>query len=308
MILITGITGKSGKWLLERLIKEQTTVSGMRLLEKKIRVTLRNSSDTTAIDRCPLDIEKVYGNLDDINFVRSAMDNVTTVLHIAGIYSSLNIVKAAVENNDINWLILVHTTGIFSKYKSASSEYIQIEEEIADLLKNKNIKLTILRPTMIYGSIVDKNVAIFIRMVDKLKFFPLVNNAKYLLQPVHEKDLGNAYFQILVNKEKTVDRDYVLSGKEPIMLIDMLKIIGQYLGKNNIFISVPFLLAYSGGWILYILSFGRVDYREKIQRLVENRNFDHDDAIQDFGYSPVSFEDGVKDEINEYIKNNKKLS
>jgi len=300
MILITGITGKSGKWFLERLESEKKSSSNNKLHEHGFRAVVRKTSDTGMLDRCFVNIEKVYGDLHDFNFVKSAMNDVSIVLHIAGIHSSLNVVKAAMENN-VKWLILVHTTGVYSKYKSASSEYLSIEREIETLIKNKDVKLTILRPTMIYGSIHDKNVIIFIKMVDKLKLFPVVNHALYLLQPVHEKDLGNAYYHVLANEEKTGNKNYNLSGKEPIMLIDMLKTIGKILGRTNIFISIPFPFAYFGGCLLYIFTFGKVDYREKIQRLVEDRVFDHDDASRDFGYAPMSFEEGIKSEINEYM-------
>ena len=160
--------------------------------------------------------------------------------------------------------------------------------------------MTILRPTMIYGRTSDRNVIVFIKMVDKLRFFPVVNHAKYLLQPVHAKDLGNAYYQVLVNASVTRNKNYILSGKEAILLIDMLKIIGDYLEKKNTFISIPFPIAYIGAYCLYILTIGKVDYREKVQRLVEPRVFSYREASLDFGYSPMSFKEGVKDEIIEY--------
>jgi nucleoside-diphosphate-sugar epimerase len=139
-------------------------------------------------------------------------------------------------------------------------------------------------------------------MVDRLHFFPVVNHAEYLLQPVHEKDLGEAYYYVLINEETTRNKNYNLSGKDPIFLIDILKTIGKYLGKTNKFISIPFAIAYCGGWLLYLITIGKIDYREKIQRLVEPRVFDHSEATKDFGYLPVSFEEGIKNEINEYKK------
>ena len=44
------------------------------------------------------------------------------------------------------------------------------------------------------------------------------------------------------------------------------------------------------------------DIREKVQRLVEPRAFSHSEATKDFGYNPLNFEEGVKPEIEEYIK------
>jgi uncharacterized protein YbjT (DUF2867 family) len=293
MILVTGITGKSGKWFLERLIKENRK-------DLQLRVIVRKGSDTTRIDNSGLNIQKVYGDLSDKSFVEQCVKDVQTVLHIAGIQKSLNVVEAAIKNN-VTWLILVHTTGIYSKYKKASADYLEIEKKIQSKIANSKIALTILRPTMIYGSLNDGNMTVFIKMVDKLRFFPVVNGGKYALQPVYEKDLGDAYYQVLTHADVTKNRNYNLSGKNPILLIDIFKLIGENLNKRNTFISIPFPAAYACSLILFVVSFGLVDYRERVQRLVERRTFSHEDAVQDFNYSPIPFADGLKMQVQKYL-------
>lgn len=302
MILITGITGKSGQYLFNEIINNSELIS-----DKHFRLIIRNSlvADTFRSDKVL--IEKYIGDLNNIDFIDEAMKDVDIVINIAGIYYSENIVKSAMKNK-VKWIILVHTTGIFSKYKYASKEYKRIENNIINQLKNTNIDLTIVRPTMIYGNLNDKNISTFIRMVDKLIIFPVVDGGKYLLQPVCAKDLGLAYFSILLNHHVTRNKEYTLSGKEPIYLIDLLKIIADYLGKKRIFISIPYFFAYCLACILYFSTFGKIDIREKTQRLVEDRAFSHDLASKDFNYNPVDFNEGVKEEINDYInKKNRKL-
>lgn len=210
------------------------------------------------------------------------------------------LVEAAVRVG-VKRLILVHTTGIYSKYKAAGEGYRQIEKKVEQLVEGKDIQLTYLRPTMIYGNVHDANVVIFMKMVDKLRIFPVVNGAKYELQPVWCGDLGKAYYQVLMNPETATKRNYNLSGGQPIMLLDMFKVMAKYLGVKNTFISVPFPIAYGLAWMLYLVTIGKKDFREKVQRLVEPRTFDHTDATRDFGYEPVNFEDGVKGEIMEYL-------
>lgn len=179
--------------------------------------------------------------------------------------------------------------------------YRIIEKKVEQLIDGTDIQLTYLRPTMIYGNVNDHNVAIFMKMVDKLRLFPVVSGAKYELQPVWCGDLGKAYYQVLMNPEKANRRNYNLSGGRPILLIDMFKVMAKYLGVKNTFISVPFWFAYTLAWILHLLTFTKCDFREKVQRLVEPRTFDYTDAANDFGYSPVNFEDGIKSEIQEYL-------
>ncbi|MGD0021855.1 MAG: NAD(P)H-binding protein [Smithellaceae bacterium] len=294
MILLTGMTGKSGRWFLQNLINSNENIRSTRF-----RVVVRNSSNTDLINKSGLSIEKANGDLNDSIFLDEVMKDIDTIFHIAGIHTSLKVVKAAIKNN-VKWIVLVHTTGIYSKYKSAGEEYRQTEKLIEELISGSNITLTILRPTMIYGSLNDNNVAIFIKMVDKLHFFPVVNHASYPLQPVHEKDLGDAYYRVLINERITKGRNYILSGKSPILLIDIFKTIGRLLGKKNKFISVPYRIAYFGAVIVYFTSLGKIDYREKVQTLVEPRIFSYEDAKKDFGYSPMSFEEGIINEIDEY--------
>ena len=197
-------------------------------------------------------------------------------------------------------LILIHTTGIYSKYKAAGEEYREIDSFVYITCKEHNIVLTILRPTMIYGNTTDNNVVKFIKMVDKLPLMPVVNGARYELQPVHYKDLGDAYYAVLMNEEATANRDFNLSGGEPIMLRDMLSEIGKNLGKKLKFISCPFGLAYLGAWLVYIVTLKKMDYREKVQRLCEPRIFSHEEATRAFGYNPRIFQIGVVDEVKQY--------
>mgnify|MGYP003586083839 CR=1 FL=1 len=284
-LLIAGLSGRTGRYFLNE-------INNKKLNDYEIYATVRNTD--TVLDG---NINKVIIDLDDFNKLNEFLVGFDTVFHIVNIKKSVNVVKAAINNN-VRWVILVHTTGIYSKFKSASQEYIEIEKQIEDLIKDTNTKITILRPTMIYGSLDDQNMSFFIKMVNKLKIFPIVNNGKYYLQPVHQEDLGKAYYSVLINEDKTIGNNYNLSGKDKLYLIDILKTISNKLNKKTIFISIPFSIAYFGGWCVYLLSFTKIDLREKIQRLVEPRAYDHDDAIKDFNYSPIPFEEGIGREID----------
>ena len=101
-------------------------------------------------------------------------------------------------------------------------------------------------------------------------------------------------------------RDHV-GGGAPILLRDLLSEMGRQLGRKRVrFLSVPHWLAYGGAVGLFGLSLGRLDLREKVQRLCEDRAYPHDEARRDFGYDPLPFSEGVRNEILEYL--NKKQS
>ena len=232
MLLLTGITGHTGRFFLQELINNK--------YEGSIRCIVRETSDTSLLDSSGLHIEKVVCNLDDQESIEKAMVGVETVMHIYNIHHSPVIVKSAIENK-IKRAILVHTTGIYSKFKDASQEYKDIEEKISELINKPNCltSITILRPTMIYGDLCDSNMSKFIRIVDKLRIIPVINGGDSLLQPVNARDLGKAFFTVLMSPEAVVRKAYNLSGEKPIRTLDVLKLISKELNKKTVFISVP---------------------------------------------------------------------
>lgn len=293
MLLVTGITGHTGKYFLQELIANN--------YKGKIRCVVRESSDTSMFDNSGLQIEKAVGDLNDKEFVNACMKNVDAVVHIVNIRYSINIVEAAIKNN-VSRAILVHTTGIFSKFRMASDEYKDIESKLQYMIKDKLIKVTILRPTMIYGDTCDHNISKFIKMVDKLRLFPVINHGSGLIQPVNARDLGKAYYSVLVLPSKKAKGEYILSGEKPITMLDTFKLISKNLGKKTTFISFPLGFGVFLARFLKIITLGKVDYIEKVLRMSEDRCFSHEEAKKDFGYSPMSFEDGIRMEVKEYLK------
>lgn len=298
-LLITGITGRSGKYFGNILIKNK--------FEGKIVALIRDENKFKNMFGQQNIIDYVIGDLTNEETIADIItkNQIETIFHIYNIKHSLNIVKSALSSGCVKRLILVHTTGIYSKYKSAGAEYLEIESKIFDMLKGSNISLTILRPTMIYGSLDDKNISTFIKLVDKFRIFPLVGGGKYELQPVNHVDLGNAYYQVLINPDITKNKNYTLSGGTVVYLKDILQNVSKLLHKKTWFVNVPFWLAYSAANIVCFLSFKKIDYREKVQRLVEPRAYTNTDAVNDFGYSPIDFYDGLKDEVKLYIDSKK---
>ncbi len=292
MLLVTGITGHSGSHFLKELANN--AYSG------PIRCVVRETSNTAEIDNAVLDITKAVGDLEDQEFLDRAMVGVDTVVHIASIYHSRAVVRAAVRN-DVRRILLVHTTGIYSKYKSASDEYSNIERDIEQFIADEGstIGVVYLRPTMIYGYLNDRNMSVFIRMVDRFRLFPVINHGKSLLQPVHGGDLGRAYYQVLVRSE-ILRGDYVLSGERPISMRELFELISDALHKRTTFISVPLELGVLLARVLRLLTVGRVDYVERVQRMGEDRSFSHEDATRDFMYSPMCLVDGIRAEVAEY--------
>ncbi|OCA88375.1 nucleoside-diphosphate sugar epimerase [Bacillus sp. FJAT-27225] len=162
------------------------------------------------------------------------------------------------------------------------------------------IKLTILRPTMIYGDMCDHNMSKFIKMIDKMPIYPLINNGNGLIQPVNARDLGKAYYDVLMNPEATSNNHYNLSGEKPITMKEALRIISIKLGKKTIFLPISLRLSGIAAFLAKVATLGNLDIVEQVHRMGEDRAYEHSAARKDFNYSPMPFEKGIELEIREY--------
>jgi len=294
MLLVTGITGHTGRYFLQELIDHK--------YEGPIRCIVRETSDTSMLDNSGLNIEKVYGDLNNQEFVRKAVNGVDNIMHIYNIHHSPMIVEASIENN-VKRAILVHTTGIYSNFKYASQGYKDVEKKVSELTSKPNCptKVTILRSTMIYGDLCDSNMSKFIKLIDKFRVMPVINGGRSLIQPVNARDLGKAFYTVLTSPKKTAGKAYDLSGEKPIEMIEVFRLINGNLNKKTIFISVPLGFGVFLARVAKVFSLGKVDYIEKVQRMAEDRSYSHAEAKKDFNYKPMSFEAGIKIEVKQYL-------
>lgn len=297
-LAITGITGKNGRILLEYLTENQDTIlqrwSGIRFL---VRDKKRAFFLSDAADKIPFEL--VEGDLRSEISAENLLEGCDTVLHISGIVYSPNILHAGIKAGTKRF-ILVHTAGVYSKYKEAGESYRKIDTYTKKIAEQYNLELTILRPMMIYGSMRDHNLSVFVDMVNRLKVVPVISGGRYPVQPVSCRDLGKAFYQVLMNPETCKNKEYVLSGDRAVTIKELLTMIAKELSVKRYFISCPYGIAFAGARLLYFISGKKRDYREKVQRMCESRAYAHEDASADFGYHPIPLEEGIKEEVALY--------
>ena len=289
MLAITGITGHTGHHFADALIK-----SGYR---GKIRCLVRQKSKAEFLTDRGLDVELVEGTLESDAAIRTLLDGADAVVHIAGIHHSCEVLRIGRECG-VKRFILVHTTGMYTKFKAASEGYIQVENRIAPLMEEQNI--TVLRPTMIFGDLCDYNISKFIRFVDRLPVLPAVAGGRAVVQPVNARDLAQTIRKAL-QTENGCGKAYDISGEQALSLRQLYLMIAKCLGKHRIIVSVPMWLCVWGAKILRLLSAGKMDIVEKVQRMGEDRAYSHEAAALDLGYRPEPFAVGLQREVDEYL-------
>ena len=299
MLLVTGSSGPSANYFFKCL-----SLEGYR---GKIRCIIRETSHVDHLKVHNLNLEFVYGSMENDEFLKKSFIGIKTILHIANIKFSKKIVSIG-SKLGVEWFICVHTASIYSKFEKLNHVYKNIENELIRSYPN----LTILRPSIIYGTGEDiytggdkkrdRKIWKLISFIHKYNYFVIFGRGKSLMQPVHCKDLGEAYYSVLKNKENTYGKQYNLPGQTPISYIDIIKLISKNIKKNPLLIYLPIWLAIAFAYLFSKIPFlSNIIQVEQILRMTEDRVFSWSDANNDFGYSPLSFEKGIKIEIDEFF-------
>jgi nucleoside-diphosphate-sugar epimerase len=292
MILLTGATGFLGSFVLKELV------------EKGYEVTcfLRKTSKIDTIKQ--LNVRYIYGELDDYNSICEALRDKDALINIAslGFGHAPNIINAC-EKMHVKRAIFVSTTGIFTKLNPDSKE-IRLDAE--RLIKESSLDYTIIRPTMIYGTPDDRNMWRLVKYLKRLSILPILGNGTYLQQPVYVKDLAGAIVKAY-GTSISIHKAYNISGAKAITYNEVVDLTAKALGKKVLKIHIPMKLSYNLLKFYEKFTSKPILKAEQVLRLNENKNFSHEEAKKDFGYNPLSFEEGIKLEI-EYLSLRKKAN
>lgn len=285
-IFVTGATGFTGSYTVPLLLEKGW----------EVHCLYRESSDRQFLPQP--EILWHLGNLDNVQNLSEKMQGCQTLVNIAslGFGHAENIITAA-QSAGIERAIFISTTAIFTKLNS-NSKSTRLAAEAA--IQNSGLAFTILRPTMIYGSSRDRNMIRLIRWIKRLAIVPILGNGNYLQQPVYVGDVAQAILACL-EEPKTVGKSYNLAGKEAITYNEVVDTIGRITNRRICKIHFPDQVAIK---FLRLMEKTRIPFpikSEQVERLNENKDFTYHEAHEDFGYQPLSFEDGIRREIEEVL-------
>ena len=286
-ILVTGANGFTGKFLCKELKKRKI----------KFTAVLRSGNDTSWMELNK--IQYIFADLNNKKEFKEAINGYEILINLASLGFGIapSVIKAC-EKCNIKRVIFISTTGIFTKLNPKSKK-IRIEAE--NLIKESNLNWTIIRPTMIYGDIGDRNLIKLINLIYYFPVIPIFGRGKFLLQPIYVNDLAKAIVDI-IQKKNTYFKIFNLSGKNAVSVKYLIKIVALALNKNIYIINFPSFLAIKILTITEIFGIKLPIKREQIERLLEDKNFSHEEAKKEFDYSPINIEDGINKEVKLFLK------
>ena len=171
---------------------------------------------------------------------------------------------------------------------------VDAEERIGAWAREHGVQWVVLRPTLIYGLGLDRNICEIAAMIRRAHMFPLFGKAGGLRQPVHCDDVAAACRSAL-HAPDAANRAYNISGAEILTYREMVTRVFAAMGMKPRLLSIPlwsFRLAIA---LLRPIPRFRKWSPAMAERMAQDMVFDHADAARDLAYAPRPFRPTLQD-------------
>jgi len=257
---ITGAFGYSGKYIAQRLLEEGRQV-----------VTLTNSPARAnafrgRIAAHPFNFDRPEKLVESLKGVRVLYNtywvrfNHPTFTHASAVQNTLTLFNAAREAGVERF---VHVS-ITNPSIDSPLEYFRGKAELEEALIASGLSYAILRPAVIFGKedILINNIAWILR---RFPVFGIFGDGNYRLQPIYVDDMA------LLAVEQGRRRENVIInaiGAETFTYRELIRAIGEIIGKNRFLVRVPDSVGLIVGRLLGAIVDDVVITRDEIEGLV----------------------------------------
>lgn len=233
-------------------------------------------------------------------FMPNDVPAVSALIHIAAIWLLPPHLQTFYDWG-VRRLVCFSSTAIYDKVGSVNAwerdvarRMMEAEESVASQCAALGIDWTVLRPTLIYGLGMDRNISRAARFIDRFGFYPLATGAVGMRQPVHADDLASAALTALT-APAGAGQCYDVGGGERLPYREMIGRVFDTLGRTRRFVPVSGLeyAAAAAGIVLRKPELtGDVARRMRMDLVCDN-----DPAAQDLCYRPRDFLSGGKSDL-----------
>jgi nucleoside-diphosphate-sugar epimerase len=193
-------------------------------------------------------------------------------------------------------VIAIGSRSIDTKKDSADASERDVAARLAHAeasLDRSGARITVLRPTLIYGAALDRSLTPIVAFARRWRVFPYVAGATGLRQPVHAGDLASACVALMETMPPR--RAYDVGGGERIAFSEMLRRVRASLPFVSLALPVPLAIARAGAGLARVSPAFRAASTGALARMHEDLVVDAAAAVADFGWSPRAFHPEPRD-------------
>lgn len=257
---VTGAYGYSGKYIAQRLLNAGQQV-----------ITLTNSTERAnpfgeRVPAYPFNFdqrEQLVQSLSGVSVLYNTYwvrFNYETFKHASAVENT-KVLFSAAKKAGVQRIVHVSIT---NPTIESPLEYFSGKAELENALIESGISYAILRPTVLFGKedILINNIAWMLR---KFPVFGVFGDGRYRLQPIYVDDLA----QLAVEQGQETENTMINAiGPETFTYRDLVKTIGQIIGKDRPIVSLPPSLGYLAGRLLSVFMDDVVITKEEIEGLM----------------------------------------
>jgi len=322
-VLVTGASGFTGGVLTKKLLRRNDDVRVF--VRDKSRLNLPNTDK----------IEIVEADITNIEMMKSAVEGVETIFHIAALFrqagvpdktywdvnvhATENLLKLAKEAG-VKRFVHCSTVGVHGhiedppadeNYRFSPGDIYQRtklagEKKVLEFYKETGFPVSVVRPGPIYGP-GDLRLLKLFKLAAKA-ITPVLGDGKIFFNMVYVEDLADIFI-LASEKEAAIGEVFLGAGPENMPLNDILDLIAKLLGRPNHKIHLPALpFQWAGSLcekICIPLGIEPPIYRRRVDFFTKSRSFTIDKGRKLLGYNPqFNYKKGLASTIDWYREQN----
>jgi nucleoside-diphosphate-sugar epimerase len=283
-VLVTGASSQLGVFLLPRL-----QAAGFRVLAFSRRAPTSAFDVTEQVSWC--NPGPIFDEGAEVERLPSGLARHLVSCGPLDLANSLIIEDAGLER-----VVAFSTSSVLTKSGSAnrveSGHMVEIREQeqrLKKLCDDRGISLVLLRPTMIYGCGLDRNISMLARFGRKFGFIPLASKACGLRQPVHADDLAAVAVHAL-SIENAITLESVACGGSTLTYREMVERIARCCDERVRVRALPPWLMAAAVRVASLLPAFRAVNIEMVRRQGRDMVFDDTPLREALDYRPRPFE------------------
>lgn len=305
---VTGATGFIGSNLVKRLLSDGWSVKvlvreheGKLVQHDKLKVIKGTLADLDKIDQGTKDADVVFHLAAGLPYHNLSCDEYWKT----NVEGTKNILIAC-KKNKVKRLVHVSTVGIYGASSDYSMSKAKAEELIRDYIRDFNLPVTIIRPTIGYGpGDTRPGFLNLFRLINKGLFIPVGNGENYF----HTFYIDNLIDALLLaSHEKSAEgQDFIIGDEVCPKMKDIVKAIYKAENKKLPKFNLPLPLATILSWVCDVFQYIGLPApltSKRLQFITENRKYDITKAKQVLKYKPkIDLEEGVRKTFLWYKEN-----